>query len=451
MEALLTDSLEQNNFRYFGKWVAPTLAWSLGKRWSGGKLLHILGVSTRGELVVLDGNGFYTARSLEDIDRLFTAPAERLDKEFFDRFLSLTDDTFGNFTALLELPLSSDAQERLTTFFAAYEEVWCPWMTAFFASKTIERELVKQAHIHGIAAEEILSMVRPFRKNLSTIAREEMWTLKQNTRDNLPPADAIAAYVSKYEWIGTHHFWGEPLTRKRFNEEFEMLSLQDAAALPTSYPPDLRFLLEQAGVMAWARTEAAELSAMVSYKLRPLFLSAAQQLGIAYDDLIFLHQQEILDGLAGAGIAQEEIARRKKIWGGYFSPEKIEMFSEEKIRNLLAIFIPAAATAAAEVLGKIACRGKAIGRARVVFLPHEVKDFKEGDILIAPETAPDYLPLMHKAGAIVTDRGGITSHAAITARELGKPCIIGTETATEIFRDGETVEVDAERGVVRKV
>ena len=164
-----------------------------------------------------------------------------------------------------------------------------------------------------------------------------------------------------------------------------------------------------------------------------------------------LHQQEILDGLAGAGIAQEEIARRKKIWGGYFSPEKIEMFSEEKIRNLLAIFIPAAATAAAEVLGKIACRGKAIGRARVVFLPHEVKDFKEGDILIAPETAPDYLPLMHKAGAIVTDRGGITSHAAITARELGKPCIIGTETATEIFRDGETVEVDAERGVVRKV
>ena len=58
------------------------------------------------------------------------------------------------------------------------------------------------------------------------------------------------------------------------------------------------------------------------------------------------------------------------------------------------------------------------------------------------------MPRMKLAAAIVTDDGGITCHAAIVARELKKPCIIGTKYATEIFKDGDMVEVDAERGIV---
>ncbi|MDO8581302.1 MAG: PEP-utilizing enzyme, partial [bacterium] len=64
---------------------------------------------------------------------------------------------------------------------------------------------------------------------------------------------------------------------------------------------------------------------------------------------------------------------------------------------------------------------------------------------------PEFLSLMVKAGAIVTDAGGILSHAAITARELKKPCVIGTKIATKVFKDGDRVEVDAERGIIKKV
>ncbi len=66
-------------------------------------------------------------------------------------------------------------------------------------------------------------------------------------------------------------------------------------------------------------------------------------------------------------------------------------------------------------------------------------------------TVPDFVPAMRKAAAIVTDEGGITCHAAIIARELGKPCVIGTKFATKVFRDGDLVEVDSEVGVVRKL
>jgi pyruvate,water dikinase len=64
-------------------------------------------------------------------------------------------------------------------------------------------------------------------------------------------------------------------------------------------------------------------------------------------------------------------------------------------------------------------------------------------------TRPEFVPLMKKAAGIVTDEGGITCHAAIISRELGKPCIIGTQTATQIIKDGDLVEVRANHGTVR--
>ncbi len=78
-----------------------------------------------------------------------------------------------------------------------------------------------------------------------------------------------------------------------------------------------------------------------------------------------------------------------------------------------------------------------------------IKRVKLGDILICPMTLPDYLPAMKKAKAIVTDEGGLTSHAAIIARELGKVCIVGTKEATRTFKTGDLVEVDANKGVIR--
>ena len=73
----------------------------------------------------------------------------------------------------------------------------------------------------------------------------------------------------------------------------------------------------------------------------------------------------------------------------------------------------------------------------------------KGDILVSSMTTPSMAPIMKKAGAFVTDEGGITCHAAILAREMKKPCIIGTKNATRVLKDGDLVEVDADKGVVR--
>jgi pyruvate,water dikinase len=64
-------------------------------------------------------------------------------------------------------------------------------------------------------------------------------------------------------------------------------------------------------------------------------------------------------------------------------------------------------------------------------------------------TTPDYVPSMKVAGAIVTNEGGLLCHAAIISRELGKPCVIATKIATQVFKDGDMVEVDADKGIIR--
>lgn len=101
--------------------------------------------------------------------------------------------------------------------------------------------------------------------------------------------------------------------------------------------------------------------------------------------------------------------------------------------------------------GTVAQKGKVTGRVRVINDPKKTQNFQIGDILVASMTRPEFLPLMNKAAAFVTDAGGLLSHAAITARELKKPCIIGTKIATKFFKDGDMVEVDAEKGIVKKL
>ncbi len=114
----------------------------------------------------------------------------------------------------------------------------------------------------------------------------------------------------------------------------------------------------------------------------------------------------------------------------------------------------AAAPVPAPTAGKVLVRGlgaspgRATGRARVIASPAEGAALQEGEVLVATMTSPDWVPLLQRAAALVTDGGGMTCHGAIVSRELGVPCVVGTRRGTELLRDGELVTVDGTRGVV---
>jgi pyruvate,water dikinase len=94
-------------------------------------------------------------------------------------------------------------------------------------------------------------------------------------------------------------------------------------------------------------------------------------------------------------------------------------------------------------------RGYGVGKAKVVLNPDDAnRDMKKGDILVTGMTDPDFVPFMKMASAIVTDKGGITSHAAIVSRELNIPCVVGTENATQLMKTGQEYTVDSRNGVI---
>jgi pyruvate,water dikinase len=110
-----------------------------------------------------------------------------------------------------------------------------------------------------------------------------------------------------------------------------------------------------------------------------------------------------------------------------------------------------------ERTGKLMVSGRAVGtkigtgEARVIKDAHKLGDFKPGEVLVADTTTPDWEPVMKTAGAIVTNRGGRTCHAAIIARELGIPAVVGAEHATELLSDGQAVTVSCAEGDTGRV
>ena len=172
-------------------------------------------------------------------------------------------------------------------------------------------------------------------------------------------------------------------------------------------------------------------------------------MAIEHDSLQYLTSGEFRNFLSLQKLPKK-LKERKKFFLIEISHKGEKIFNKnEALSKINEIDINRKVGNVSEIKGQIAFRGIARGRVRVIRLVAEAKKIKEGDVLVASMTDPRYVPIMKKAAAIVTDEGGITCHAAIVARELKKPCIIGTKIATKVLKDGDLVEVDAEKGIVR--
>ena len=103
------------------------------------------------------------------------------------------------------------------------------------------------------------------------------------------------------------------------------------------------------------------------------------------------------------------------------------------------------------ITGLVACQGKVTGKARIIIDLTNMHNLEQGEILVTTMTSPHFTSILKKCAAIVTDEGGMLCHAAITARELKIPCIVGTQNATSILSDGDLIEVDAHKGTVQLI
>lgn len=315
------------------------------------------------------------------------------------------------------------------------------------------------------STEELIS----FLKIAVYIQKNKIKNLKKNKR----VLSLIKKHIKEFGWINTRWYIGrewtieELITRLKVilntdcQKELKKLTLfyRNNKKETQNIIKELNFDEEKKELIAttkkyvFIRTYRTDIFNKAGFITRPLFYEISKRMNISYEEFIHLSTKEIFNFLdKGIIVKKNEIKNRLKSFASLLKDNDIKVFSGKEINSFRKRYLGKQQIEEVnELKGAIANKGFAKGIAKIVKGNKELFKVKKKDILIAPMTTPDFVPAMERASAFVTDEGGILCHAAIVSREMNKPCIIGTKIATKVFKDGDLIEVDANKGVVKKV
>jgi len=189
-----------------------------------------------------------------------------------------------------------------------------------------------------------------------------------------------------------------------------------------------------------------------SYKSDFLLSEFAKRFNLPKKLIYFLLPNEIenlLRNKISVKQLKKELIKRYKFMVYYTVKGKEKIITGASARQIAKVLDKEEKSDIKELVGQTACMGKAKGRVKIINSASDMKKMEKGDILVSIATNPDIVTAMKIAAAIITEQGGITSHAAIVSRELRIPCIIGTKVATKVLHDGNIIEVDADKGTVK--
>jgi phosphohistidine swiveling domain-containing protein len=189
------------------------------------------------------------------------------------------------------------------------------------------------------------------------------------------------------------------------------------------------------------------------YKELPLFdrlgeYITSKEVGYSVSEILAMTTFELITYRDTGVLPSSEKLHERSICSGIYrnSENDIRLISGEEVKEIKKKWMSNYKDG--QVSGVTAYGGQIQGICKVVN-KFKGADIKKGEILVSVMTTPDAVPLMKKSAAIVTDGGGMLCHAAIVARELKIPCVIGTKIATQVLKDGDLVEVDADNGIVK--
>ncbi|MBI2103097.1 hypothetical protein HYT55_04610 [Candidatus Woesearchaeota archaeon] len=181
-----------------------------------------------------------------------------------------------------------------------------------------------------------------------------------------------------------------------------------------------------------------------------LLREIAQRFKYSYKDLLNAGYTEII-GIFERGEIGKDLVKREEGFGVHLTPEYKYLSQHDAFHHWESFAYEMTLQEIDHFDGVVASKGKKLllqGEVKKVINPLKEKSFHKGNILVASMTSPEYVFLMEKAAAIITDNRGLTCHAAIVSREFEIPCIVGTKIATQVLKDGDLVEIDTTKGTI---
>lgn len=323
------------------------------------------------------------------------------------------------------------------------------WQYDFF--KIINR-LIAKNNLDANRSEIITQILKPWRK-----------TAIEEIQDKFSRGAKVSQLVNNYQFLRSWTLvWHKPITarwiasvcKKQLPHQTGRLSVKQIIRMLKPDWQEKKYLVA-APYIIFFKDWRDDLRRRHAYYWYFLFKAIADYFHIKTDEVGYLIFDEIRQALTTGRLDKKIIARRKK-FGCILTADLKRSRMKVVDKNAYAKYLKIAKQVD-EIKGTIVIKGiianQGIVSGRVCTIRHykDVFKIKSGDILVANTTHPNYLLGMKKAAAFVTDEGGIASHAAIVAREMKKPCIVGAKIATKVLKDGDLVEVDANKGIVRKI
>lgn len=259
------------------------------------------------------------------------------------------------------------------------------------------------------------------------------------------------------------------LLKETMRKPFELKRKQERVLEQLEVNAQHAFLLNYAREVVFLKGLRKDAIYRAFYNAEEMLKEIAKRLNTSLDVLHALHPQEIIGLLRGGKRADAVYWNRRLEYTVFHLTRGFRnvLYGEEakSFMNGLKLSKENAGgereggegEKIVEFKGTCACLGEAnaggriVGRVKIVYTQFDNNKVEKGDILVSPATNPDLVPAMKRASAIITDQGGLTCHAAIVSRELGVPCIVGAKNASQLLHDGDLVEVDASKGIVKKV
>lgn len=309
--------------------------------------------------------------------------------------------------------------------------------------------------IHEMATHALFA---PSKKTGILKLQEELENLKLRGHKTLPPLQT-KKIIKNYCWMPCLDLQNEPWTEADVNSFYENL-IPKKSSSPIKYSPKLinltagekrffRFVRE----IAYLKDLRDVYRRQGIYHILPLYNEIGARLKIPRRDVASLTTNETRSVLKNKRTINIKnlIKGRKRGYGMVWAKNNIIVLTKPREISKLTRLTKANAASKKIISGIVACKGKVRGTVKIIYRAEDTRKIHKGDVLVAITTHPDYVPAMQRSIAIITDEGGLTSHAAIVARELNIPCIVGVKTATQMLKDGDLVEVDANTGIVKKL
>lgn len=304
------------------------------------------------------------------------------------------------------------------------------------------------------------------------VVLEQSALLKIIANNKSKNKNILRAHFEKFKWFPCYNPSDDPYTLEHYLNEIKLYTASSAKnklkniateqkkhssefkkLLRNIKNKDLKKLVNITNKICYYREHRNDLRRQGLCNVRALYDAIGSKLNLTAKEVCYLTNSEIQESLRNGicSVTKQQIRGRFKHYL-IFTDINNNVFDDSKeMIQKTSKLINNKISSNKIITGTIAVKGIVRGLVRVVSSIKVLHSFKSGEILVASMTAPEYVPAMKKAAAVITDEGGITCHAAIISRELGIPCIVGTKLATKILKDGDLVEVNSENGTIKKL